>query len=304
MVNRLKGILPLSRAIRAMTELWLVEAGLRLASRGIVNFNVKVTVRKHKSHHGEGSSQGNTREKEPVAPSEEDSLPTYHRPKSMKDLYDMRVRKDDEGLETNLGIAVAYRPLLDRSPGVGLAADSLKLVGIGLSCISGVKGEPRFKLSPVSSFYLVTSFCTSSKRRFTCRSYARSESVESDDKVLGSHGVCSALRWCAIDFPGTSRGASDWVSSEILRYKARLNRHYVFPRVALVCMRLLGLRQRGSLHLRQLGNAAVETAIALLFLHQAKLELLVHRDPKRANILDGNYLRKISNVGPTRMVYR
>ncbi|RWW87601.1 hypothetical protein BHE74_00003559 [Ensete ventricosum] len=58
---------------------------------------VKVMVRKHKSHHGEGSSQGNTREKEPVAPSEEDSLPTYRRPKSMKDLYDMRVRKDDEG---------------------------------------------------------------------------------------------------------------------------------------------------------------------------------------------------------------
>ncbi|RZR77214.1 hypothetical protein BHM03_00002225 [Ensete ventricosum] len=65
---------------------------------------VKVMVRKHKSHHGEGSSQGNTREKEPIAPSEEDSLPTYRRPKSMKDLYGTRVRKDDEGYYFGRGV--------------------------------------------------------------------------------------------------------------------------------------------------------------------------------------------------------
>ncbi|RRT76131.1 hypothetical protein B296_00030484 [Ensete ventricosum] len=35
MVNRLRGILPLSRAIRDMIEKWLVEAGLSPASRGI-----------------------------------------------------------------------------------------------------------------------------------------------------------------------------------------------------------------------------------------------------------------------------
>ncbi|RWW15984.1 hypothetical protein GW17_00020147 [Ensete ventricosum] len=34
-INRLRGILPLSRGIRDMTEKWLVEAGLSLASRGI-----------------------------------------------------------------------------------------------------------------------------------------------------------------------------------------------------------------------------------------------------------------------------
>ncbi|RRT78338.1 hypothetical protein B296_00001268 [Ensete ventricosum] len=156
---------------------------------------------------------------------------------------------------------------LNTTSGRHQKADSLKLVGIGLSCISGVKGKHQFKLSPVSSFYLVTSFCTSSKRRFTCRSYARSESVESDDKVSGSHGVCSALRWTR----GVSPGSLN-------------NRQYlsVFSQL----------------------SAAVEIAIALLFLHQAKLELLVHRDPKRANILDDNYLRKINNVGPARMVYR
>ncbi|RZS08435.1 hypothetical protein BHM03_00039408 [Ensete ventricosum] len=91
-------------------------------------------------------------------------------------------------------------------------ADNLKLVGIGLSCISGVKGEPPFELSPVSSFDLVTSFCTSSKRWFTCRSYARSESVEFDDKKSGSREMCSSSRWRETFFPRTTRGASDRIS--------------------------------------------------------------------------------------------
>ncbi|RRT59614.1 hypothetical protein B296_00016717 [Ensete ventricosum] len=40
MVNRLKRILPLSRAIRDMTEMWLVKAGLSPASRGAMDLNV------------------------------------------------------------------------------------------------------------------------------------------------------------------------------------------------------------------------------------------------------------------------
>ncbi|RWW85084.1 hypothetical protein BHE74_00006270 [Ensete ventricosum] len=39
-INRLRGILPLSRGIRDMTEKWLVEAGLSLASRGAMDRNV------------------------------------------------------------------------------------------------------------------------------------------------------------------------------------------------------------------------------------------------------------------------
>ncbi|RZR72495.1 hypothetical protein BHM03_00014085 [Ensete ventricosum] len=85
-------------------------------------------------------------------------------------------------------------------------AGNLKLVVIGLSCISGVKGEPPFELSPVSSFDLVIAFCTSSNHRFTYRSCACTESIESDDKMSGSRGLCSASRWCAIDFSRTGRG--------------------------------------------------------------------------------------------------
>ncbi|RRT71564.1 hypothetical protein B296_00013344 [Ensete ventricosum] len=58
---------------------------------------VKIAVKKHKSHHGEGSSPATARGKEPVAPTKEDSSPTYRQPKSMKDLCGTRVRKDDEG---------------------------------------------------------------------------------------------------------------------------------------------------------------------------------------------------------------
>ncbi|RRT70677.1 hypothetical protein B296_00021244 [Ensete ventricosum] len=85
-------------------------------------------------------------------------------------------------------------------------AGNLKLVVIGLSCISGVNGEPPFELSPVSSFDLVIAFCASSNHRFTYRSCACTESIESDDKVSGSRGLCSASRWCAIDFSRTDRG--------------------------------------------------------------------------------------------------
>ncbi|RZR97339.1 hypothetical protein BHM03_00026509 [Ensete ventricosum] len=57
---------------------------------------VKIAVRNHKSHHGEGGSRQATWEKEPEV-SMEDSSPTFRRPKSMKDLCDMWVCKDDEG---------------------------------------------------------------------------------------------------------------------------------------------------------------------------------------------------------------
>ncbi|RRT80532.1 hypothetical protein B296_00017033 [Ensete ventricosum] len=58
---------------------------------------VKVVVKKHKSCRGEGSSHTTTQRKEPVASTEEDSLPTYRWLKSMKNLCGTRVRKDDEG---------------------------------------------------------------------------------------------------------------------------------------------------------------------------------------------------------------
>ncbi|RWW56925.1 hypothetical protein BHE74_00036320 [Ensete ventricosum] len=89
---------------------------------------------------------------------------------------------------------------------------NLKLVGIGLSCISGAKGDLCLEFSPASSFDLVTSFCTSSSRLFMHRSCTRNELVEFDDKVSGSHGVCSSPRCGAVDFSGTIEGVSDRVS--------------------------------------------------------------------------------------------
>ncbi|RWW51036.1 hypothetical protein BHE74_00042653 [Ensete ventricosum] len=47
---------------------------------------VKIVVRKHKSHHSEGSSRAIALEKEPEAPAEEDSSPSYRKLRSMKDL--------------------------------------------------------------------------------------------------------------------------------------------------------------------------------------------------------------------------
>ncbi|RRT55040.1 hypothetical protein B296_00032812, partial [Ensete ventricosum] len=45
MVNRLKGLLPLSRAIRDMTELWLVEARLSPTSRGYDSRDVSLVAK-------------------------------------------------------------------------------------------------------------------------------------------------------------------------------------------------------------------------------------------------------------------
>ncbi|RWW44925.1 hypothetical protein BHE74_00049282 [Ensete ventricosum] len=73
-------------------------------------------------------------------------------------------------------------------------AGNLKLVSIGLSCISKAKGDLCLEFSSASSFDLVTSLCTSSSCLFTCQSCPRSESVEFDNKVSGSRGVCSSLR--------------------------------------------------------------------------------------------------------------
>ncbi|RWW84949.1 hypothetical protein BHE74_00006420, partial [Ensete ventricosum] len=140
-VNRLRGILPLSLAIRDMTESWLVEAGLSPASReapdaggegapaadpesaqpevevthteasgkrlagsstpdptatGRPRKRVKIIVRRHKAHHGEGSSHKADRERESEVLAG-DTSPTYNQPKSMRDLCDMRVREDDKG---------------------------------------------------------------------------------------------------------------------------------------------------------------------------------------------------------------
>ncbi|RWW40813.1 hypothetical protein BHE74_00053749, partial [Ensete ventricosum] len=150
-VNRLRGILPLSQVIRDMTEKWLVEVGLSPTSWGAMDLNVlrkkprmpggksapvvgpesaqpevevihteasakrpveslvanqattgrpgkqiKIAVRKHKSHCGKGSSRRAAREREPEVSVDDSSL-TYHRPKSMRDLCGMRVREDNEG---------------------------------------------------------------------------------------------------------------------------------------------------------------------------------------------------------------
>ncbi|RRT54686.1 hypothetical protein B296_00043440 [Ensete ventricosum] len=56
------------------------------AATGRPGKRVKIVVRKHKSHHGEGSSRATAWEKEMKAPAEEDSSPSYRRLRSMKDL--------------------------------------------------------------------------------------------------------------------------------------------------------------------------------------------------------------------------
>ncbi|RWW67587.1 hypothetical protein BHE74_00024960 [Ensete ventricosum] len=87
LVGRLKGILSSLYAIKEMTELWLVEAGLSPTSKG--------------------GSQSHSKGKEPAVPVEEletpvestkeAMTPVFHRPKSMKDLCETKVRKDDAG---------------------------------------------------------------------------------------------------------------------------------------------------------------------------------------------------------------
>ncbi|RZR74790.1 hypothetical protein BHM03_00043414, partial [Ensete ventricosum] len=56
-------------------------------------------------------------------------------------------------------------------------------------------GDLCLELSAASSFDLVTSFWTSSRRSFTRRSCTRNELVESDDRVSWSCGGCSIPRW-------------------------------------------------------------------------------------------------------------
>ncbi|RRT65749.1 hypothetical protein B296_00001120 [Ensete ventricosum] len=114
LVDRLKGILSSLRAIKEMTELWLVKAGLSPTSRGIVilpcfSFSsclltcksgcrsdgsrrvardakgvddparrpkkVKVLTRRHKSRHDEGESRSRSKGKEPTASLEELETP-------------------------------------------------------------------------------------------------------------------------------------------------------------------------------------------------------------------------------------
>ncbi|RWW60304.1 hypothetical protein BHE74_00032714 [Ensete ventricosum] len=71
---------------------------------------VKVLTRRHKSRHSEGESRSHSKDKKPAAPSEEPDTPVesdeggasqvHHRPRSMKDLFKMKVHKDDAGYYT------------------------------------------------------------------------------------------------------------------------------------------------------------------------------------------------------------
>ncbi|RWV82900.1 hypothetical protein GW17_00055559 [Ensete ventricosum] len=68
---------------------------------------VKVLTRKHKSRPGEGESRYRSKGKEPAAPSEEPEAPVrfeeggaspaHERPRSLKDLFKMKVHKGDAG---------------------------------------------------------------------------------------------------------------------------------------------------------------------------------------------------------------
>ncbi|RRT42447.1 hypothetical protein B296_00022429 [Ensete ventricosum] len=70
---------------------------------------VDLTMR-HKSRHGEGESRSHSKDKKPAAPSEEPDTPVesdeggaspvHHRPRSMKDLFKMKVHKDNTGYYT------------------------------------------------------------------------------------------------------------------------------------------------------------------------------------------------------------
>ncbi|RRT66516.1 hypothetical protein B296_00008722 [Ensete ventricosum] len=101
LVGRLKGILSSSCAIKEMTELWLVEAGLGPAFRG-ADEEAQVPSRR-------GGVSLRSKGKEPAAPSEEldtpaefegGASPVHRRQRSMKDLFKMKVYKDDAGYYT------------------------------------------------------------------------------------------------------------------------------------------------------------------------------------------------------------
>ncbi|RZR95822.1 hypothetical protein BHM03_00024712 [Ensete ventricosum] len=110
MVNRPKGILPLSRAIRDMIELWLVEAGLSLASQGAMDLDV--LRKKLKASGGKSSSPARVTSSPPeVEEIRVDAMPkrparsaapeqaatAQPRKRPMKDLCGTRVCKDNEG---------------------------------------------------------------------------------------------------------------------------------------------------------------------------------------------------------------
>ncbi|RRT61234.1 hypothetical protein B296_00030377 [Ensete ventricosum] len=115
LVSRLTRILSISRAIRDMTELWLVEAGLSPAPRGAMDLSTlrdmpKMSAGKStpaarvtpspevEEVHVEATPtpELHSREKEPTASGREVVPRVYRRSKSMKVLYNTTVRKDDE----------------------------------------------------------------------------------------------------------------------------------------------------------------------------------------------------------------
>ncbi|RWW38991.1 hypothetical protein BHE74_00055717 [Ensete ventricosum] len=140
LVGRLKGILSSSYAIKEMTELWLVEVdwmdlrdlrGMPKVSGGKAppacpatwevgaspareapkaSLKRPVLTRRYKSRLDEGESRSRSKGKELAAPSEELDTPVeseeggaslvHRRPRSMKDLFKMKVHKDDTGYYT------------------------------------------------------------------------------------------------------------------------------------------------------------------------------------------------------------
>ncbi|RRT70371.1 hypothetical protein B296_00000476 [Ensete ventricosum] len=233
----------------------------------------KVPVRKHKSYHSEGSSRWAAWEKEPEA-SVEDSSPTYHRPKSMKDLCGMwghhyqmalldrvhdvghlvihmgnraslleaEIEKlktegdleqlvvDKELNELRAGLAESQRQIKEHRADCRKANNELlKLMRENETLkveLSG-KSVADYKQSGLSRdemgslVFRLQSIDELGEQLFPSLGNAeelggcdctQSESVESDDNVSGSHGVCSTPRYRVVDFSGTIEGVSDRVS--------------------------------------------------------------------------------------------
>ncbi|RWW20782.1 hypothetical protein GW17_00015083 [Ensete ventricosum] len=72
--------------VETMTKRPIRSLAPNQATAGRPGKRVKIAVRKHKSHHSEGSSRATTLEKESEAPAKEDSSPSYRQPRSIKDL--------------------------------------------------------------------------------------------------------------------------------------------------------------------------------------------------------------------------